>query len=100
MEKDLAQFAPPLLLVAGAAFQWVRQFGHVHESWTYIYALLLAGGVYALTHTFTAGAGVRLEIITGILWLSGNFGTVLGGTFIASGVAKAGVAVVPLTNSK
>lgn len=100
MEKDLAQYAPPLLLVAGAGFQWVRQFGNVPERWTYLYAIALALGVYVLTYDFTVQVGWQLAVIHGLLWLSGNFGTVLGGTFIASGAAKAGVAAVPMTNSK
>lgn len=100
MEKDLAQYAPPLLLVAGMAFQWIRQFGKVPDRWTYVYAIVLALGVYILTYDFTKQIGWQLSVIQGLLWLSGNVGTVLGGTFIASGAAKAGLSVVPVTNSK
>ena len=100
MEANLAQYAPPLLLAAGAAFQWVRQFNKVPDRWTYVYAVVLACGVYLLTYDFTVKVGLQLATIHGLLWLSGNVGTVLGGTFIASGAAKAGLSVVPATNSK
>ena len=100
MNQDLAQYAPPLLLVAGGLFQWVRQYGNVPDRWTYVYAIALALGVYVLTYDFTAKIGLQLAVIHGLLWLSGNTGTVLGGTFIASGMAKAGLSVVPVTNSK
>lgn len=100
MNQELAQYAPPLLLVAGGAFQWVRQFGKVPDRWTYLYAIGLALGVYVLTYDFTSKLGWQLTVIHGLLWLSGNTGTVLGGTFIASGMAKAGVSLVPVTNSK
>ena len=100
LEKDLAQYAPMLLSVLGGAFQWVRQWRHINEAWTYVYAVALALVVYGLTYDFSVHVGTQLAIIKGILWVGGNFSTVLGGTFIASGAAKAGLAVVPMTNSK
>lgn len=100
MNQEYAQYAPLLLGVAGAAFQWIRQYGHVKEGWTYIYALVLALMVYALCFDYAKHAPIQSVIIAGILWLSGSVLTVLGGTFTASSAAKAGIAVVPMTNSK
>ena len=100
MNQEYAQFAGPLLALAGAAFQWVRQFSGVPERWTYVYALGFALGVYALCFDYTAHLAIQAVIINGLLWLSGSVATVLGGTFTASSAAKAGVAAVPMTNSK
>lgn len=100
MEKDLAQYAPALLATLGGAFQWVRQWRKIDEAWTYIYAVGLALAVYALTYDFSVKMGLQLVIIKGVLWIGGNMFTVLGGTFAASGAAKAGVAFVPLKDSR
>lgn len=100
MNQEYAQFAGPLLAIAGMAFQWLRQFSGVKERWTYVYALALALGVYALCFDYTAHAPVQGSIISALLWLSGSIATVLGGTFTASSAAKAGLSAVPMTNSK
>jgi hypothetical protein len=87
-----------VLTVLGLPMQYLRGRKAVSESWTYILAVLLASGGYALCHVF--GPDWRLEIIQGLIALVGNTGCVLGGTFVASGSAKAGLAVFPVTNSK
>jgi hypothetical protein len=100
VNQEYVQFAGPLLAIAGAAFQWVRQYNGVPERYTYVYALALAIGVYALCFDYTAHVAVQAAIINALLWLSGSVATVLGGTFTASSAAKAGLAAVPMTNSK
>lgn len=97
---DYTQYAGPLLIIAGGAFQWARQFRAVREGWTYLFAAALASGVYALTYNYAAHVAPQEIIIKGLLWIAQNTATVLGGTFVASGMAKAGAAIVPLTNSK
>ena len=100
MNQEFAQFAGPLLALAGFAFQWVRQHSRISDGWTGIYAAMFACGVYALCFDYAATISVQHAIIQGLLWLSGAIPTVLGGTFTASGLAKAGVDVIPRTNSK
>lgn len=100
MNPEYAPFAAGLLSIAGGAFQWVRAHSSVKEVWTYIYALLLSVGVYALCFDYTVHKPVQGAIIAAIFWIAGNMSSVLGGTFMASSAAKAGLAAVPMTNSK
>lgn len=95
---DYAQFLPSVLFVLGSPVQYLRAYKGVPDFVTYIIAAVVAGGGYALCHSFTAD--IRLEIIQGLIWMPGGVGSMLGGTFAASGAAKAGLAVVPMTNSK
>jgi hypothetical protein len=95
---DYTMYLAGVLAVLGLFVQFLRGQRSVPEFWTYIIAVGLALGGYALCHPF--GTDWRLEWIQGIISLPGNFAAVLGGTFAASGSAKAGLAVFPVTNSK
>jgi hypothetical protein len=97
--NQYAQYSGPLLALAGFAFQWVRQYSHVKEFWTGIFAVGMALAVYALCFDYTAHKGVQESVILGILWLSGAVPTVLGGTFTAS-KASGSIKVIPPTDSK
>ncbi len=73
----------------------------VPEGLTYLYAGLLAGILYAATFNYHGVQDVQGAILDAVVWVLGTGGpAVLGGTFTASSAAKAGLAVVPLTNSK
>lgn len=100
MNQEYAQFAGPLLALAGFFYQWVRQHSRVSEGWTAVYATGLAVGVYALCFDYAATISPQHAIIQGLLWLSGAIPTVLGGTFTASTLARAGAPGLPVTNSK
>ena len=91
MRPDLVQFAPPLLALAGAAYQWIRQYRGVKEQWTYVYAGVLALTVYLLCYDYKAPHDPQLAIIFSLLWVGGNVATVLGGTFMASGADRKSV---------
>lgn len=92
------QFVGPLLMAFGGCLQWLRQYEVVKDRWVYILAAVLAGTAYILTHVL--GSDWRWEVISLILFVSVNIGTILGGTFIASGLAKAGIKQIPLTSSR
>lgn len=92
------QFLPTVLFVLGIPIQFARAHKTFAEFWVYAIATVVALGGYFLCHTFTAD--LRLEIIQAIIWIPGGTASMLGGTFTASGAAKAGVSVIPITNSK
>lgn len=94
---DYGQFAGPLLAVAGAALQWARAHKAFKDGWVGVIAVSLGAGVYVLVHVM--GPDWRLEVIQALLQIPTHAATVLGGTFTASSLAKAG-APVPMTDSK
>ena len=100
MNQEFAQFAGPLLALAGFFYQWVRQYSHISDMLTGVFATVLACGVYALCFDYGNPQDAQHVIIQTLLWLSGAIPTVLGGTFTASSLAKAGAAPIPLTNSR
>ena len=100
MNQEYAQYSGLLLSAAGFAYQWVRARKAVAEGWTGVFAVGLALAVYALCFDYSKHEGVQHTILFAVLWLIGNTTSVLGGTFAASAAAKAGVAAVPMTNSK
>lgn len=99
-QEEYAHFIPLLLPVAGFAWQWVRQHSRVPDQWTAVLAVVVACGVYALCFDYTHVPPTQKLIIDLLLWLPMAVTSVLGGTFTASSAAKAGVAAIPMTNSK
>ena len=99
--NDLKEYLPGLLMAAGALLQWLRQFQKFPEWGYHIIAVALAMVAYALV-TPVVDNHFRIWTLDALRWLSvgGGLATIWGGTFIASNAAKAGVAVVPMTNSK
>jgi hypothetical protein len=95
---DYTQFAPAVLGVCGIALQWIRQYQKNSEWIPAIIAVLLASGVYLVVHPITPDW--RLEILNGVVTIAGYVSSVLGGTYAASRSAAAGVAFIPVTNSK
>jgi hypothetical protein len=95
---DYTLYLSGVLAVLGLFVQFLRGQSKVAEFWTYAIAAVLALSGYALCHAF--GHDVRLEIIQAVIAVPGNVAAVLGGTFAASGSAKAGLNVFPVTNSK
>lgn len=111
MPDDLKHYLPGLLTAAGVILQFLmRQFQTAKDRAYYPVAFGLALGAYALV-TPLVGGHVRVWFLDFTDWLvvGGGLAMVCGGTFIASGAAKAIVArkpalannpLVPLTNSK
>lgn len=95
---DYTQFAPAVLTVVGMSFQWIRQYVKNSEWIPVLLAVVLAAGVYLVVHPLTSDW--RLELLVGIITIAGYAGSVLGGTYVASRSAAAGVAIFPVTNSK
>lgn len=100
VRDDLLPFSGPLLAAFGFAFQWARANSRMSDKWTGAYAVALALAAYLLCFDFTKAIDVQWSIIQAVLYVAGNTATVLGGTFSASSAAKAGVPVIPMTNSK
>ena len=98
---DLKEYLPGLLMAAGAALQWLRQYQRFQEPLYHVIAVILSTFSYALVTPLGEG-GVRVWTLDCIQWLSvgGGLATIWGGTFIASNAAKGGVAVVSMTKSK
>jgi len=95
---DYTQFAPGVLGICGILLQWIRQYQKNSEWVPAVIAFLLAVGVYIVVHPFTPDW--RLEVLVGIASVAGYTSSVLGGTYIASRSASAGVPFIPVTNSK
>jgi hypothetical protein len=95
---DYTQFAPAVLGVCGFGIQWLRQYRGVSEWVPGIIAFALAVVVYLVVHPLSPDW--RLEVLTGLLSIAGYTSAVLGGTYTASRSAAAGVALIPVTNSK
>jgi hypothetical protein len=95
---DYTQFAPIVLGVCGTFLQWIRQYRKNSEWIPGVIAFLLAVGVYIVVHPFTPDW--RLEVLSGIAVVAGYTSSVLGGTYIASRAASAGMSAIPVTNSK
>jgi hypothetical protein len=99
MNDELAQFQPHIMAIFGSALQWLRQFSKFPEWATQIIAVGLAFGGYALFNAVLRG-NPKVSIVYALVGISGNLIAVWGGTFGASNLAKSGVAVIPMTNSK
>lgn len=95
---DYTQFIGPVLVVFGAALQWLRQFSAVKDRYSGLVALIFGSIGYALAHKF--GPDWRYETLIAVPLVAGYTATVLGGTFVTASAAMNGVAVIPKTNSK
>ncbi len=101
---DYSQYMALLLPLGGAALQYFRAYSVVKERYTMLAAVAIAVIVYVLCMDWTslpAGAGaIQKAILDALVWLGPAVASVLGGTFAASKAASAGLAIIPVTNSK
>jgi len=107
---DLTVYVGPLLLLAGAVFQFaLRQFKAVPEIVYWACAFGLSFGVWLLTsRVLIRPDHWQLDSITALLWIATAIGTVRGGSSITDAAATKAVAanpnlvgnpMVPKTNS-
>lgn len=94
----MAEYLNQLLIGVGVLLQYVRAYSAVPE-WAYhIVCAVLVGAAWWITQDLAPDA--RTNVVKFLIWLPVGLSTAWGGTFAASGLAKAGVSAVPKTDSK
>lgn len=97
--NELQQFQPQVMAILGGLLQFLRGYAKFPEWGYHVVAVLLAGFGYVLFNQLDL-SDWRAVIIRGLVGVSGLVASLYGGTFLASNSAKAGVAFIPVTNSK
>lgn len=96
--NEIQQYQPQVMAILGALLQYLRGFSKFPEWGYHAIAAVLAIFGYML---FNVPEGDwRTVVVKGLVGVSGLLVSVWGGTFAASGAAKAGAGFVPVTNSK
>ena len=97
--NELQQFQPQVMAILGGGLQFLRASTKFPEWRYHLIAVVLAGFGYVLFNPVYI-ADWRVATIRALIGISGLVVSVWGGTFVASSAAKAGVAFIPMTNSK
>lgn len=96
--NDLQQFQPEIMGILGGSMQYLRGVSKFPEPVYHLMAVLFAAFGYFLFNVPDL-SNWRAFTIKALIGTAGLLLPLWGGTFAASGAAKAGASFIPVTNS-